>query len=126
MDKVIRLSPSQPIIDQGVELQFDRMHEPSRIVVVAWQGCDMPINKREVTAKDGEGAFGGTDSDINRIDTVYEARVFLDRRKMKALKIRIEDITAGVEPGESFNINYIVLEIDRTDEFMKLNQAKAA
>lgn len=71
----------------------------------------------EVTYGTGTAVYGGDDS------SVYQVRLQMPRQKCESIKFRFEDVT-GNEPGESFELNQLTLEVGVKNTPFKLPSGK--
>jgi hypothetical protein len=73
----------------------------------------------------GSGTFGGTTfgGPTTTIDRVYQFRLHMPKQKLQSVKFRFEDIT-GADAGESFELNYLILEAGPENALHKLSPEK--
>jgi hypothetical protein len=73
----------------------------------------------------GSGTFGGTTfgGPTTTIDRVYQFRLHMPKQKLQSVKFRFEDIT-GADAGESFELNYLILEAGPENTLHKLSPEK--
>ena len=70
-----------------------------------------------LTTPYGTGVYGGTS------DNAYQFEILMPQQKLQAVKFQFVD-TPGDNPGESYEINYLTLEIGLKDMPFRLNSNK--
>lgn len=90
--------------------------DPTTVIETGIYGLDTAIGDVG-TYGTGTGAYGGSGN------TVYQVKIQMPRQKVQSVKFRFEDIT-GDDPGESFELNALTLEVGTKSTPFKLPSTK--
>lgn len=90
--------------------------DPTEVLDLRKFGTDTAIGDT-VTFGSGTGKFGGSG------DKLYQVRIQMPRQKCQAVKFKFEDVV-GNDPGESFELNNLLLEVGIKDTPFKMGSNK--